>query len=43
MNADLQVLYLQVVDGDVVADGVIDSSHRPVHLVQLLPQAAHLP
>lgn len=38
----LQVLYLQVVNTDVVADGVIDSSHRPINLVHFLSQPAHL-
>lgn len=40
---NLQVLYLQVVDTDVVAEGVIDSSHRPINLVQFLSEPAHLP
>lgn len=39
---NLQVLYLQVVNTDVVAEGVIDSSHRPIDLVQFLSQSAHL-
>lgn len=38
----LQVLYLQVVNTDVIADGMIDSSHRPINLVHFLSQPAHL-
>ncbi len=39
---NLQVLYFQVVNADVVAEGMIDSSHRPVNLVYFLSQPAHL-
>lgn len=27
---------------DVAAEGVIDSSHGPVHLIQVLPESAQL-
>lgn len=39
---NLQVLYLQVVNTDVIAEGVIDSSHRPTDIIQFLSQPAHL-
>lgn len=39
---NLQVLYLQVVNTDVTAKGVIDSSHCPINVVQFLPQLAQL-
>lgn len=31
-----------MVNTDIVAEGVIDSSHRPVNLIQFLPQHADL-
>lgn len=30
---NLQVLYLQVVNTDVTAESVIDSSHRPINFI----------
>jgi len=35
-------IILQVVNTDVIAEGVIDSSHHPIDLVQFLSQPAHL-
>ena len=39
---NLQVLDLQVMYADVTAEGVIDSSHCPIDLLQLLPEPAQL-
>lgn len=39
---NLQVLYLQVVNADVTAKGVIDSSHCPINVIQFLSQPAQL-
>lgn len=40
---NLQVVNLQPVEANVAAEGVIDSYHRPVHLIQMLSESAQLP
>lgn len=39
---NLQVLYLQVVNTDVTAESVIDSSHCPINFIEFLSQPAQL-
>lgn len=41
--ANLHVVYLQPVKANVTAEGVIDSSHCPIHLIQALSESAQLP
>lgn len=40
---NLHVVYLQPVKANVTAEGVIDSSHRPIHIIQALSESAQLP
>lgn len=41
--SNLHVMYLQPVKANVTAEGVVDSSHRPVNLIQFLSESAQLP
>lgn len=43
LKTNLHVLYLQPVKANVAAEGVIDSSHGPVNLIQILSESAQLP
>lgn len=40
---NLHVVYLQPVKANVTAEGVIDSSHCPINLIQVLSESAQLP
>lgn len=41
--SNLHVVYLQPVKANVTAEGVVDSSHGPVNLIQFLSESAQLP